>query len=243
MNKNYEVLSKFYDKIIYDSNYDNWTSYIVSLLKKYTSGKTGFDCCSGSGIVTEKIKKEGYNVTGIDISEEMLAVAEQNAIKMHLNIPYMKQDVVTLKSFEKLSFITCINDGINYVTKENLKKCFTSFKKCLKKGGILIFDYSSEYKLKNVLANNVFCDNSEDVSYIWFNTLNENSVDFTLTFFEKQENGYKRYDETQTEYIHTESEIDGILKELNFTVLEKTNANGGKIEENTDRILYVCKLN
>ena len=146
----YSVLAGFYDTIIKDDSYDKWTSYIVDLVQKYSTSKTGLDVACGSGIVTLKLKKAGFNVTGIDISNEMLLKAQASAIKEGLNVTFLRQDMKSLRVFEKVGFITAINDGLNYVKQNELKKVFSSFNKCLIKGGTIIFDVSSSYKLKNM---------------------------------------------------------------------------------------------
>lgn len=237
----YSVLANFYDEIIKDGDYDKWTDYVVETVNKYSNKKTGIDVACGSGIVTIKLKKAGYNVTGVDISNEMLFKAQNSAIKEGLNIPFLRQDMKRLHVFEKVSFITVINDGLNYIKQNELLTVFKSFSKSLIKGGKLIFDISSSYKLKNVLSNNMYGDNSENLSYIWFNTLKEDSVDITVTLFEKNGDSYRRYDEIQTEYIHEKEDIESALTTAGFKILSVTGAYGEELVDSTERILFVAE--
>ncbi|MBO5712699.1 MAG: class I SAM-dependent methyltransferase [Clostridia bacterium] len=237
----YQVLANFYDNIIKDDSYDKWTNYIVQLVKKYTTKNTGLDVACGSGIVTLKLKKAGFNVTGIDISNEMLLKAQSSALKEGLNVPFLRQDMKSLRTFEKVGFITVINDGLNYVKQADIKKAFNSFNKSLLKGGTLIFDVSSTYKLKTVLGNNMYGDDNENLSYIWFNTLNENSVDIAVTLFEKEGDSYRRYEETQTQYIHNQLDIENALSSAGFEIVSVTDANGNAVTDTTERILFITK--
>ena len=73
----------------------------------------------------------------------MLKTAKTKGIEQNLNIEYQKQDMKNLKTFEKVGFISVVNDGLNYISGNDLLKTFKSFNKCLVKGGFLIFDISS----------------------------------------------------------------------------------------------------
>lgn len=236
----YSSLSKFYDKIISDEEYSKWTDYIVSIVEKYAVKKSGVDVACGSGIVTLKLKKHGFSVVGVDVSEEMLTKARINADNEKLNVQFLRQDMKNLKLFEKASFITVINDGINYISQKDLLKTFNSFYKNLERGGALIFDVSSEYKLKNVLAGNVYGDDSEDLSYIWFNALEGDSVNLSLTFFKKDGDVYRRYEENQVQYIHKTDDIINALRSAKFNVVSVTDAYGEQIKQDTQRLLFIA---
>lgn len=239
----YACLSQFYDKLIIDDEYDAWTNYVVSLVKKYSCKSYGVDCACGSGIVTAKLKKAGFSVTGVDISEEMLVKAEERALNEKLKISFLRQDMKNLKLFEKTGFITVVNDGLNYLPQSDLPKAFKSFYKNLEKNGVLIFDVSSEYKLKNVLANNVYCDDDENLSYVWFNALKDGYVELSITFFEKQGEFYKRSEENQIQYIHSLSDIKAALNASGFNLISVTDEKGGEITDETQRLLFVVVKN
>ena len=243
MNNQYTALSKFYEKIIYDDNYKTWINYIVSLVKNNSLGNKGIDVACGTGILTRRLKASGYDVVGVDISQDMLNVAQQKSFEEKLNIKYLNCDMKNLKSFEKVDFITAINDGLNYVDTKSLNKTFKSFYNVLKKGGLLIFDVSSEYKLKNVLGNNAFGDDDDLLTYLWLNTYNEsqNAVEISLSIFEKDGDNYIRHFETQTQYVHTIENLKEAFTSANFNVVSITDSMGEVIKENTDRILFILK--
>ena len=77
------------------------------------------------------LEENGYKVTGVDVSEEMLAAAQEKAIEKRLNIRFLKEDMTNLSSFEKVDFITIVNDGINYIEPKKRVKTFKNF--CTKK--------------------------------------------------------------------------------------------------------------
>ncbi len=243
MTNGYSALSKFYEEIIYDENYKIWMQFILKTVKDNALGLKGLDVACGSGILTRLLKKNGYDVTGVDISQDMLNVAQQKSYQEKLNIKYLKEDMKTLKTLEKVDFITVINDGLNYVENRYLLKTFKNFYNSLKKGGVLIFDVSSLYKLKNVLGNNAFGDDGDNLSYLWLNSYDEKSasLDISLSIFEKSGDSYKRYNEIQIQYAHTVENLLEKLNEVGFTLVSVTDDFGQPLKENTQRILFVLK--
>ncbi len=181
-------------------------------------------------------------MSGMDYSEQMLTQAKLLSDKERLNVSYFKGDLNNLKTFEKYDFITCINDGINYVKQEKLVNCFKSIAKSLNTGGIFLFDVSSEYKLKSVIGNNMFGEDREDVSYLWFNTLKESSVEMDLSFFIKNGETYIKKEESHVQYIHIESEIESALVKAGLTLIKKDEF-GKEITEKSLRINYTVKKN
>ncbi|MBO5851952.1 MAG: class I SAM-dependent methyltransferase, partial [Clostridia bacterium] len=228
MSTPYKVLARFYNNLIEDESYLEYAKRIVGVVKANTKSNSGIDCACGSGIITRHLKRAGFNVLGVDISEEMLKNAQEISLKEGLNINYLKQDIKSLKSFEKVGFITCINDGLNYILQKDVSKTLKSFSKNLIKGGLLVFDVSTESKFKNLLNGKTYADNSESLSYVWFSDYNEEKreLSHTLTFFEKQGEVYKRYDEEQTQYAHSVDFIESELKNAGFKIISVTNESG-----------------
>jgi len=112
----------------------------------------------------------------------------------------------------------------------------------LVKGGLLVFDISTEHKLKNVLAGNMYGDNSEDLSYIWLSEFieSENRLDIEISFFEKNGETYSRYDERQSQFVHTHKDLIEVIASAGFELVSVTNAFGEQIKEDEERILFVA---
>lgn len=244
-NTAYKNLSRYYQKIILDKDYEVFTDYILSLVKDTVKIKRGIDVGCGTGIFTRKLKTAGYNVIGVDISSEMIAVADEESAKNGVKIQYQIQDVKNLKTFEKVGFITAVNDVFNYLPKNSLSKAFLSIQKCLEKGGIFIFDISTEYKLEKVLGENLFGDDGEDLSYLWLSEYDKESktLDINLSFFEKCGDLYKRYDESQTQYAHTITDIETALQTNGFTLLKVLDGAGKPLENVSERAVFIAIKN
>ena len=235
--ESYSALADLYEKLIKDCDYENWSQYLLNKITSLTSGKKGLDLACGSGLITRYFARNGFIMTGGDISEQMLAKAKSLSIKEKLNIDYYLADLINLYVKDKFDFVTVINDGINYIKPQNLKKVFKGISKQLKSGGILIFDISSEYKLKNILGNNLFGEDDQNYSYLWFNTLYENRVEMDLSFFIKQKDVYVKKEEKHVQYIHLQQDILLKAQENGFEVLEVQPSQ----EENPNRINFIMR--
>ena len=237
MSNSYSALGRWFEYLNEDCGYEQWSQYLIKLLKERGAGNCGLDIGCGNGYFTRALIKAGYSVTGIDISAQMLDTAQKLALKEGIRAEFLLGDITKLRVNGKKDFCIAINDCINYIPKDKLKSAFSRVHNCLKKGGTFIFDISSSDKLKNTIGNNLFAEDKEDISYIWFNRLEGDSVTMDLTFFERLEDGnYKRYDERHIQYIYEEDELLSALKEAGFDA--KSEGHLGK--EKRERINFIC---
>ena len=237
MANSYSALGRWFEYLNDDCGYEQWSQYLINTLKNAGAGANGADIGCGNGYFTRALTKAGYNMLGVDISPEMLNRAQELSFKEGVRSEFLLGDITKLKLNAKVDFAVAVNDCLNYVPQSKLKTAFSRVHSCLKKGGVFIFDISSAKKLKTVLGNNLFAEDREDITYLWFNTLSEGSVTMDLTIFERSEDGsYTRFDEQHVQYIHEENDIISALKEAGFEV--KTEGHLGK--EKRERINFIC---
>ena len=209
----YEELAYCYDAFMNDVPYEQWIDYVARILGER---KNGVDVGCGTGKFTLGLLKRGYGVVGTDLSVEMLEMASKSATSQGIKATFINQSATALTVARPVDFIVACCDVVNYL--KSPKAFFSKAYKALKAGGVLLFDLSTEYKLRNVLADNVFTDSTEEVTYIWENSLKKSSVDMTLTFFRKlTNNNYARSVENQTQYIHASDAIINALRDAGFT--------------------------
>lgn len=227
---NYEYLQKDYD-------YDLWSQYVIEKLT-YAPNKTGVDVGAGTGLITRALYDAGYFVTGTDVSYEMLNYATSVSDG---KIPFIYQKAQNFSGFSGLGFVTAVNDVVNYLSPKNAVKFFKKVYSSLANGGVFIFDVSSEYKLKNVIGNNTFTCEDENVSYIWNNYSSGDKIYMDLTVFTLNDDGnYTRRDESHVQYVHTKEFISSALKEIGFSI--KVEGEFGKrLSKKTDRFTFICK--
>lgn len=241
MNKPYSALACLYDGLISDENYKNWCEYLLKIIKEHSNGKKCLDMACGSGYFTRLLKRNGFLVEGWDLSTDMLNEATQLSQKEGLNILYKQMDITNATVFEKVDFITIVNDGINYIPPQKLLKTFKNLYKCLKNEGVLFFDISSKYKFLNVINNNVFAEDTEDFTYVWFNKLYEDRVDMDLSVFMREGDKFIKKEESQTQYIHTVDNLVQILKKCGYKSIIAENHLGGEVQQDSLRIQLIAK--
>lgn len=214
----YTALSEVYDKLMYDVDYDSWASYVISLLPE--GCKRIAETACGTGSITLRLAAEGYSVTASDKSPEMLDNCLKKRTKIGLKPRFICQDMVKL-SLPFQHAIICCCDGVNYLTKdEDMLSFFKGAYSSLKEGGRLLFDISSYHKISEVLKDNFFYDDEEDVTVFWQNSFDECSkcVTMSLTFFKRLNgNNYFREDEEHIQRGYKIDEILGALKSAGFS--------------------------
>lgn len=237
MANSYSALGRWFEYLNDDCGYEQWSQYLIKTLKSLNAGAVGIDVGCGNGYFTRALNKCGYKVCGVDISPEALNVAKQISLKQGVNAEFLLGDIVKLKLNSKADFAVAVNDCLNYVPQNKLKAAFGRIYACLKKGGVFVFDISSEFKLKNIIGNNLFSEDKEKVTYIWFNKLYADRVEMDITLFEKEGDLYRRLDESQTQYIHTEEDVVSKLEEAGFSVRTEGHLGGDKLQ----RINFICR--
>lgn len=224
-----------YDQLMDDVDYEAWVRHIENLIEKSgASVKNILELACGTGNITIPLAKKGYDIAGIDISEDMLGLALEKSEAMGVPLVLLEQDMVKLDfDIYDLDCVLCACDGFNYVTSlDDLDKVFAKIYDLLKPGGIFVFDISSYYKLSQVLGNNFMGESREDISYMWTNYYDEANqlLEMNLDFFLKLEpeegdfeggpqeddNLYERYREVHLQRAHKEEEILDILKKIGF---------------------------
>ena len=214
----YSTLGNWFEYLNKDCDYASWSQYLIKRLAKFNADPSGVDIGCGNGYFTRALYKAGYDVRGIDISPQMLNVAKRRAAEEGVPCEFLLGDITKLKLTGKVHFAVAINDCLNYVPPSKLKSAFAKVYSCLNRGGLFHFDISSEYKIRHILADNMFGEDGDDISYMWFNTPEEDGVTMELTFFVRGSDGrYDRYEETHRQYAHSEEAVISALKEVGFT--------------------------
>ncbi len=213
MRESYSVLSKYYDRLMSDFNYNEIASFITDAVK----GEKGLELGTGSGKISLMLSQNGFDMTAVDSSPEMLDIASKNALKNALDIRFMEGDATTFRLDKKFDFVVAICDVFNYLDYEGVKSAILNAYDMLKEGGVLIFDVSSKKKLTEVLGDNLFFEEYDDLSYFWQNELDEENkkVYMDLVFFEKDKDGkYERKEENHEQYYHEKEDILGLLSKF-----------------------------
>lgn len=222
MESEYGRFADVYDYLMRGVDYDAWADYLVSLLTEQNvhPGDAVLDCACGTGELTIRLNKRGFVTTGIDRSEEMLAVAQKKARLMGRKIPFVCQDMRKLALHKPVDAIVCACDGVNYLlTKKDVNAFLTCAYQALKPGGALLFDVSSAYKLECVLGGQTYGEDTNECAYLWQNVYDPGSrlVEMNLSFFLPDGAGkYTRFTERHVQRAHTTEELLEALDKTGF---------------------------
>lgn len=236
----YTNLAEWFEYLNDDCDYEQWSQSLTAKLAPFAP-KAGLDIGCGAGWFTRAFQKQGYQMTGMDISPEMLDKAQANALTAGVRSEYILGDIAKTKLPARFDFATAINDCVNYIPKDKLQKAFKNVYGALKTGGVFLFDISSPRKFARKIANTVSVDDRDEVTYISFNKVEGERAIMDVTLFVKRTDGaFERLEETHTQYIYSIEEIKDALIACGFMLVEVQGHLGADVTE-ADRISFLAK--
>ena len=163
----YTHFADWYDALMAEAPYDQWQSFVERAFDRYAQrpGRQVIDIGCGTGELAIRLAKAGWQVSGVDVSEHMLVIAQEKAEAAGIHVPFFEQNMAELDGFSDLdgAFIFC--DALNYLTDEDdVKRTFSAVYRALGADGLLLFDVHSVYKMDVLFRDAVFADHGEDIS-------------------------------------------------------------------------------
>ncbi|MEY8191196.1 class I SAM-dependent methyltransferase [Peribacillus simplex] len=243
----YERFAYVYDELMKDAPYEKWLMILTAKLEQYgIGGRKVLDLACGTGEMTVELAQHGFDVTGVDLSDEMLLVANEKAVKLRLSIPLFQQNMAELEGLGQFDCVTIFCDSLNYLrNEEDIVKTFSRVHEHLKDGGLFLFDVHSIYKMEEIFHDNTFAVNGEEVSYIWdcFPGEEPYSVEHDLSFFVRDDESglYDRFDELHYQRTYPVEQYKKWLEQAGFTVSEiLADLEDAPLVAETERILFVA---
>ena len=215
----YTSFAQVYDTFMDNVPYEDWSARIQSILKQYdiTSG-LALDLGCGTGKMTELLATAGYDMIGVDNSEDMLELAMEKRLKSGHDILYLLQNMQEFELYGTVGAIVSVCDSVNYmVEEEELLEVFRLANNYLDPEGIFLFDFNTEYKYREILGDNTFAEERETCSFIWENYYapEEKINEYELTLFVQEQDDpmlYRRYQETHFQRAYTLERIKQMIQ-------------------------------
>ena len=213
-----------YDIFMDNVNYDEWTDYIIeALVQDGIKDGLVLELGCGTGTVTEMLAGAGYDMIGIDNSEEMLAEAMEKRAESGHDILYLLQDMQDFELYGTVRAVVSVCDSMNYVTEpEDLEYVFALVNNYLDPGGLFIFDMNTVYKYQEMIGDSTIAENREEGSFIWENTYDEESGinEYALTLFLPDTDGrYEKVEEVHYQRAYPLEQIKTLLQSSGLKLL------------------------
>lgn len=244
----YGDFAYYYDMLTENVDYDKRCEYICGLLAENgVSEGILLDLACGTGTMSLMFAEKGYDVVGVDGSEEMLTQAQEKKMESGADIIFLCQKMEELDLFGTINAAVSTLDSINHVTNEDtVKEIFRRVSLFMEDKGIFVFDVNTPYKHREVLGDNTFIYDLDEVYCIWQNSTDENLVTtISLDLFEKDEEDeetYYRYSEEFSEKAYDLDDIRDWLQDCKFEVVavyeEMTKE---AVKADTQRAVFVAR--
>ncbi len=244
----YGDFAYYYDMLTENVGYGERCEYIYGLLAENgISEGILLDLACGTGTLSLMLSEKGYDVIGVDGSEEMLTQAQEKKMESGADIIFLCQKMEELDLFGTINAAVSTLDSINHVTDENtVKEIFRRVSLFMEDKGIFIFDVNTPYKHREVLGDNTFIYDLDEVYCVWQNTTDENLVtNISLDLFEKDEDDEETYYRYSEEFSERAYELEDITKWLEECKFEVTAVYGemtrDSVKADTQRAVFVAK--
>ncbi len=249
-----EVYSGFaavYDTFMDNIPYEEWCGYYAGLLKKYgVSSGILLDLGCGTGNMTGLLADRGYDMIGIDSSEEMLQLALEKRSGSGQDILYLCQDMREFELYGTVAAAVSVCDCMNYILdREDLVQVFRLVNNYLDPGGIFLFDMNTEYKYRELLGDSTIAEDREECSFIWENQYDPeekiNIYDLSLFVREQEDvsgDVYRKYHETHYQRAYSPEEVKAALEEAGMEFVASYDAFTEHAPgEDCERICFVAR--
>ena len=214
----YGPLSFWYDSLTGDVPYDSFAEYYESLFRA-DGGEFSLiaDLCCGTGTIACLMAQKGYDVIGIDASEDMLSVAMQKASEAGLSPLFICQNAEELDLYGTVDAAYSSLDSINYLPPELLPEVFRRLHLFIRPGGLFVFDIRSPEWLRS-LDGSTSVDEQEGLLCLCRTDYDEDdaSVTYGIDIFSRSGKLWQRSCEEHTEYVHEPEALTALLLSAGF---------------------------
>lgn len=240
----YANFALYYDELTRNVDYAAIADFIHQLLREEGLDKgILLDAACGTGTLCEIFAAKGYDVIGADRSAEMLTQAMNKKVASGQDIIYLCQPMEELDLYGTVNAAVCTLDSINHLEgPAQVLRAFERISLFLEPGGIFIFDANTLYKHREILADNTYVYDCEDVYCVWQNSLEGDRVRIRLDLFEADGDSYYRAEEEFCETAYPKELLCSFLEQAGLSVVGiydgyTENCPG----EKTERLVFVAR--
>ncbi len=214
----YTSLAGFYDRVMPEEEYRLWADQCDSLFRPMGI-HTVLDLACGTGRLSWLLAKRGYEVIGVDLSCEMLAVAAEGSGEETVEIPplFLNQALQELDLYGTVQAAVCSMDGLNYLPEEDLREALRRLRLFVEPGGVLLFDLNTPEKFR-AMDGETYAEETEDAFCVWRAELEEDGLScvYGMDIFLREGKLWRREQEEHVEYVYPPEKIVTLVEEAGF---------------------------
>ena len=239
----YTGFAEVYDLFMDQVPYEKWSGRIIQILSTYgIRDGLVLDLGCGTGSMTELLAGAGYDMIGVDASEEMLELAYEKRAESGHDLLYLLQDMREFELYGTVRAIVSVCDSLNYITEEEeLLHVFRLVRNYLDPDGVFFFDMNTIYKYSEMLGETTIAENREEGSFIWENYYDPeeqlNQYDLTL-YIRDEDDRYTRFEETHIQKAYALERVLELLQQAGMKAEQIFDSDTGK--EVTDTTGKFC---
>ena len=213
----YQEFAYFYDEFNGEADYDALYTRIKTELDAHgIQDGILLDMGCGTGELTLMLTQAGYDMIGVDQSEEMLAVVRDKADQLGLSgkLLLLRQNLLELDLYGTIRGAVSTFDTFNHIP--DLERTIQNAAFFMEEGGVLLFDMNTPYKHQQVLGENTFTLEGPDASCVWKNhwDAQNQKVDISIDI-DYQDTG-EHFTEQFSEYTYPLERIRAALEQYGF---------------------------
>ncbi len=244
----YDIFPSVYDILTENVEYERIAHRICSLLHENGVDRgLLLDLGCGTGTLSFLLEEKGFDIIGVDASEDMLSVANEKKYENKSSALFLCQKAEELDLYGTIQCAVSSLDTFNHIDSiEKIEKAISKVSLFMDMNGIFIFDMNTPYKHKNILGNNTFIYDMDEVYCVWQNSYDERDekTDIDLDFFIKSEDDdtFERYSESFSEYAYNIDVMIDIIKKCGFTLLGTVDDySDNQVSDTAERITFIAK--
>lgn len=243
----YTSFAQVYDTFMDNVPYEDWSDRIRTILRQYgITGGLALDLGCGTGKMTELLAEAGFDMIGVDNSEDMLELAMEKRLVSGHDILYLLQDMQEFELYGTVRAVVSVCDSLNYITdRDELRHVFELVNNYLDPEGIFLFDMNTVHKYRDLLGDTTIAENRDEGSFIWDNSYDEEEGlnYYELAVFLPREDGlYEKSEEVHCQKAYPQEEIETLIKEAGMELLAVYDAYTlNPATEDSERLFFVAR--